>query len=81
MISAQKKEECFEIAIVGGGMVGATMACLLRDSPYRIALIDRMDFARQQSSIALGKERFDPRVSALSAITKKYLPKLGSGTR
>lgn len=30
----------FDIVIVGGGMVGAAMALALRDSPYKIALID-----------------------------------------
>jgi len=53
-------EQHFDIVIVGGGMVGSTMACLLRDLPCQLALVDRMDFANQQSSIDKDSEKFDP---------------------
>src|SRR5438309_471084 len=32
--------ERYDIIIVGGGMVGAALACALKDMNYRIALID-----------------------------------------
>jgi 2-polyprenyl-6-methoxyphenol hydroxylase-like FAD-dependent oxidoreductase len=34
----------FDVIIVGGGMVGATMASLLHQLPLRIALLDRARF-------------------------------------
>ncbi len=70
-------EQHFDIVIVGGGMVGSTMACLLRDLPCQLALVDRMDFANQQSSIDKDSEKFDPRVSALTAASKKLFTELG----
>ena len=53
------------------------MACLLRDLPCQLALVDRMDFANQQSSIDKDSEKFDPRVSALTAASKKLFTELG----
>ena len=70
-------EDYFDIAIVGGGMVGTTMARLLCDSPYSIALFDPIDLTSQESGFELHKERFDPRVSALSFATKKLFKQLG----
>ena len=61
--------QSFDIVIVGGGMVGATMACLLRDLDLKIALVDRAKFDVLNLEVTGGK--FDPRVSAITTATKK----------
>jgi len=63
------QEQSFDIVIVGGGMVGATMACLLRDLDLKIALVDRAKFDVLNLEVTGGK--FDPRVSAITTATKK----------
>ncbi len=57
-------------------MVGASMACLLRESPCRIALVDRVKFKQGVDQNKLDREKFDPRVSALTAVTKEIFSDL-----
>lgn len=40
----------FDIIISGGGMVGAALAVALKDSPYKIALIDAMPFTTKEDT-------------------------------
>ncbi|MDD9890354.1 MAG: UbiH/UbiF/VisC/COQ6 family ubiquinone biosynthesis hydroxylase [Gammaproteobacteria bacterium] len=70
-------EQHYDIVIVGGGMVGSTMACLLRESPFQIALVDRMDITNRQAKFGADSEKLDPRVSALTAASKKLFTELG----
>ena len=63
------QEQIFDIVIVGGGMVGATMAALLRDLDLKIALVDRAKF--DVLNLEVTRVKFDPRVSAITAATKK----------
>lgn len=50
----------YDLVIAGGGLVGATLACALRDQPLRIALIDAVSIDRLEGpsfdarSVALG---------------------------
>ena len=68
------QEQSFDIVIVGGGMVGATMACLLRDLDLNIALLDRVEFDVLNAEVT--RDKFDPRVSAVTAATKKIFADL-----
>ena len=68
------QEQSFDIVIVGGGMVGATMACLLRDLDLNIALVDRVEFDVLNAEVT--RDKFDPRVSAVTAATKKIFADL-----
>jgi len=67
----------FDIVIAGGGMVGATMACLLADLPLRIALIDRGQLHIDRNSSSEAADDFDPRVSALTSGSARLLDDLG----
>jgi 2-polyprenylphenol 6-hydroxylase len=66
-----------DIAIVGAGLVGATMAHLLAKSPYSVALLDRFDFDSQTEFAFTKPGEFDPRVSALSSASKQLFDRLG----
>ena len=68
------QEQSFDIVIVGGGMVGATVACLLRDLDLNIALVDSVEFDVLNAEVT--RDKFDPRVSAVTAATKKIFADL-----
>lgn len=42
----------YDLAIVGGGIVGATLACALKDSGLRVVLIER---SHQSAAVAIGR--------------------------
>ena len=67
----------FDIVIVGGGIVGAAMACTLKKLPLRVALVDRI--CHDPTNIPYLKEphKFDPRVSALTAASINLFIDLG----
>jgi len=66
------KEE-FDVVIVGGGMVGAAVACCLGGSELRVAVIEA------QSPDAFSAEQpHDLRVSALSIASKKIMEAVGA---
>ncbi|WP_438887170.1 NAD(P)-binding protein, partial [Bacillus cereus group sp. Bce037] len=60
-----------DIAIVGGGMVGLTLAAALKDSDLRIAIIESKAPDTQLDALP------DVRVSALSRASETVLKNLG----
>jgi 2-octaprenylphenol hydroxylase len=79
MATAHTKQ--FDLIIAGGGMVGASLACLLEKAPLKIALVDRVLF--NSAEIPYRQHRspdqpvFDPRVSAISKASKDQFSDLG----
>jgi 2-octaprenylphenol hydroxylase len=69
----QHSQTDFDISIVGGGMVGASLACALAESGMRIALIDAQPF---KEGIVV-TEGFDPRVSAITEASRQFFIELG----
>lgn len=67
----------FDIVIVGGGIVGATMACMLKNLPLRVALVDRILHDPTNVPYLQGEEKFDPRVSALTTASINLFSDLG----
>lgn len=63
----------FDIAIVGAGMVGATLACALADSGLKILLLDA-----QAPAPFAADQPHDLRVSALSPASQTLLEKMGA---
>jgi len=69
-----ERQEPFDIVIVGGGMVGATMACLLAELPLSVALVDRGPL---QGDPIRADQPFDARVSALTPQSCQLLADIG----
>jgi 2-octaprenyl-6-methoxyphenol hydroxylase len=63
--------ETYDIAIVGGGMVGATLAVALRPLKLRIALIEAIAYN------AAAQPSFDERTTALSNGSRRILETIG----
>lgn len=63
----------YDIAIVGAGLAGSSLACVLASIPYRIALID----CRPLPSIECKSEDQDGRSIALTLASKKMYAALG----
>jgi len=62
-----------DVAIVGGGMVGASCALALGQSGWRVALIEP-----DEPSLPGATAPFDLRVSALSPVSVEFLDQLGA---
>lgn len=58
--------QIFDITIIGGGIVGLTLACALKNSGLKIAIIDEHGFAPQWK-----KENYHHRVSAINLASQK----------
>lgn len=65
-------DQTYDLVIVGGGMVGAALACALSESQYRIALIEQL----LPASFSV-EQPHDLRVSALSLASEALLKKIG----
>jgi 2-octaprenyl-6-methoxyphenol hydroxylase len=68
-------DEQVEVAIVGGGMVGGTLAAALAEAGLATALVDMADPA------ALTEESHDGRTSAIAQATQRMLQAVGIWTR
>lgn len=66
-----------DIAIVGAGLVGASLAHLLASLPLKVALIDQRVFSPLKTPFDSTELEFDPRVSALTEASKLLFQKLG----
>lgn len=62
---------CCDVLIVGGGLVGSTLACALGDLPLSVVLVETHEPAR------LAQPSFDERVSALANGSQRILATLG----
>jgi 2-octaprenyl-6-methoxyphenol hydroxylase len=60
-----------EIAIIGGGLAGFTMAAMLSSSGANITLIDAVDLSKSLT------DEYDPRTTALSYFTRTLYEEIG----
>ncbi len=61
----------YDVLIVGGGMVGASLACALGDRPLRIAVVEAVPFS------APGQPSYDDRSVALAWGTRRVFEAIG----
>ena len=62
-----------DVAIIGGGMVGATLACALADTPLKVVIIDPKPAGTPPSDTL-----FDLRVSAITRASQRIFAHLGA---
>ncbi|SCZ68336.1 UbiH/UbiF/VisC/COQ6 family ubiquinone biosynthesis hydroxylase [Thiohalomonas denitrificans] len=63
----------YDVLIVGGGMVGATLACALGGSPLRVAVLER-----GEPDHAWPRTEYDIRVSALTRASTRIFEAVGA---
>jgi 2-octaprenylphenol hydroxylase len=73
----------YDITIIGGGMVGLTMAVSLSDSDLKVLLIEKQDLNQVLDSDlfdakVVTDDQFDVRVSAISPGNRAFLSRLGA---
>ncbi len=73
----QRTVMIFDVIIVGGGLVGASVALALADTGLRIAVLDAQALPAPAASY-VAPERFDPRVSAITPASRRFLESLGA---
>ncbi len=71
-------ERDFDIAIVGGGMVGAALACALAGTSLRVGLFDSAPFDFSSLPCRSGELSFDSRVSAIAPSSRRFLAHIGA---
>jgi 2-octaprenylphenol hydroxylase len=67
----------FDVAIVGAGLVGSTLARLLSGTGLHVALIDRQAFDPAEAAFAQTQPAFDGRVSAITEASRTLFDSLG----
>lgn len=77
----QLSDNFFDVAIIGGGMVGASLACALmpaiRELGLKVALIESFPFPKNDSEV-LYQPSYDDRSTALSYGSRCLLQQLGA---
>jgi 2-octaprenyl-6-methoxyphenol hydroxylase len=66
-----KQSAVYDIIIIGGGMVGASLACALANTKLRVAMVEEVDF------FSANQPSFDERTVALAYGSKRVFETIG----
>ena len=72
----QNAHSAYDIVVVGGGLVGASLVLALAEHGLRIAVLDTQPLGRQlwqRDEPSSGLGHFDPRVSAITPASQRFL--------
>ncbi|WP_346300519.1 FAD-dependent monooxygenase, partial [Halomonas sp. BM-2019] len=72
----EARQETAEVVIVGAGMVGAALACLLGEAGVEVALVDAREALLDPDAVGRGQP--GRRVSALTPVSRRLLEGLGA---
>ena len=74
----------FDVLVIGGGIVGATLACALGNTAFSVGILDSqampgLDSIADSAESVAGNaaEKFDPRVSAISPASRRIFSNIG----
>ncbi|MEH6344524.1 MAG: UbiH/UbiF/VisC/COQ6 family ubiquinone biosynthesis hydroxylase [Bermanella sp.] len=67
----------FDMVIIGGGMVGTAVACALKDSGLKVALVEP-NMPQAPSNLPVSVSDVDMRVSALNRASESFLNNIGA---
>jgi 2-octaprenylphenol hydroxylase len=77
-MTSERAQNSYDVVVIGGGIVGQSMALGLAQQSYKVCLIDR-SAAPKIAPTNNGKQaQFSPRVSAISAASQTLLESLGA---
>ncbi|ROR98855.1 2-octaprenylphenol hydroxylase [Sinobacterium caligoides] len=68
----------YDVIIVGGGLAGSSLAAALANSPLSVAMIEQVEGDYTMPEAEPGIDHYDPRVSALTAKSQRFLMTLGA---
>ncbi|QQD18051.1 UbiH/UbiF/VisC/COQ6 family ubiquinone biosynthesis hydroxylase [Spongiibacter nanhainus] len=71
------EEQVCDVLIVGGGLAGGALALALADSSLRVAVVEAQPFPEQLPPLGESVADYDPRVSALTEASRRFLDSLG----
>lgn len=77
MISAMKTSMQYDVVIIGGGLVGASLAAALKDSGLSLALVE----AGSTPSLGGTADDWDSRIYAISPGSRHFLDQIGAWSR
>jgi len=70
MATTKQKSAAYDVLIVGGGMVGAALACALGNSSLKVAVLDRAPPTAPDTG-------YDQRVSAITLASQSFFENIG----